>query len=330
MHKIQNTVLALLAIVVVTLLLVLGHSTVASAQSTANTLRLTPLRTDVTVKPGANATVDITITNQTDDAVTVRPSVNDFVSGDESGRPALILDDDEFAPSRSLKRFVTPLSDVTIPARKGITVKVAINVPSDAKAGGYFGAIRFSPTIPDSGGQVNLSASVASLILLTVPGDVTEKLVLTDYNIVQDGRAANYFHTTEGIGAAFRFQNEGGLQEGPFGKITVKKGDEIVYEYDFNISNPRDMVLPDGARKWEIPFDNIEGFGLYTVYSTFTYGQTNQTIESTKTFWILPWFVLIGAAVALLVLVGLIILVVLLVRRKRRRRRTRNMGYRRF
>lgn len=296
--------------------------------TTANTLKVSPVRTDVQIKPGQSGTVKVTVSNLTGNDILVRPIENDFVQGDENGTPSLILDANQYASTHSLKRFMTPLSDVTIPAKESKTVEVLITVPSDAQAGGYFGAIRFAPTTPDSGGQVNLSASVASLILLTVPGPVTEKLDLTDFSLLQGGKAGTDFRTPNDLQISFRFENKGNIQLGPFGKISVSQGKDVVYDYDFNAETPRDVVLPDGARKWTIPLENIKDFGHYTVNATFTYGSKNQSIDVERSFWVIPTSYIIAAVVALILLIGFIVWLVYFLK-GRRRRAARRGGRRR-
>ena len=87
----------------------------------ANTLKITPVRTDLEMDPGETKTVKITITNPADFDVEVRPIQNDFVADDEDGTPALILDEDEFAPNHSLKRFMQPIENVEVPAGESRT-----------------------------------------------------------------------------------------------------------------------------------------------------------------------------------------------------------------
>ncbi len=318
-RRFQTNIRIVITIAVAALVLGIFHPSLASA-ATANTLKVTPIRTDTQILPGASKKIQVTVSNLTGGSISVHPSINDFVAGDENGTPALILDETQFAPSHSLKRFVAPLSDFTIPAGQGKTIDVTINVPSTAQAGGYFGAVRFSPTSGDTGGQVNLSPSVASLMLLTVPGDIVQKLNLTDFNVQQHGVTGSTFATPDDISTKFRFENKGNVQVGPFGSISVKEGNKVVYTTDFNNKPQRDMVLPDSARVWSIPLKNIGTFGHYTVLATFTYGDKNQTVEATQSFWVIPPWVIISAIIALIVLIGLIILVIFLVRRSRRRR----------
>lgn len=314
-------IFAVLLLAVASVALVEGLESVKAQQAgTANTLKVSPVRTDVEINPGETKTVQTTVSNLTNEPINVRPIANDFVSSDEDGTPALILDADQYAPSHSLKRFISPLEDVVIPAGEAKTINVVISVPEDADAGGYFGSIRFAPASPDDGGQVNMSASVASLILLTVPGDFVENLNLTHFNIQQDGRPGSYFETPNALRASVRFENQGNIQTGPTGKIFVKNGNDIVYEAEFNNENPRELVLPGGARRWDIPLKDIGTFGHFTVHATFTYGQKNQTVEVSESFWVVPTVVIVAAVAALLLVVGFIIVMWIVIRKRRKGR----------
>lgn len=312
-------IIAVVAFATISVLSISLHQT-ASAQTTANTLKVAPVRSDITIESGQSKKIQVVVTNTTKSAISVRPVKNDFVAGDERGTPALILDQDKFAPTHSLKRFMEPIEDTVIPAGQSKPIDVVINVPKNAQPGGYFGAVRFAPTTPDSGGQVNLSASVASLILLTVPGDVVEKLDLTEFNIQQSGKTSGYFTSSNDLQASFRFQNKGSIQLGPVGKISIKQGKEVVYETDFNNKDQRDVVLTDSARRWDVPLKNIGSFGNYTVSATFTYGEKNQTVEVTRSFWVVPQIAIIAAVVILILLIALIAGGIWLVVRNRKKR----------
>lgn len=300
------------------LLLAFLLSNVVSA-NTANTIKVSPVRIDTEIEPGATDTVQVIVTNLTENEITLRPVLNDFIAGDERGTPALILDEDQYAPVHSLKRFLQPLENVTIPVGEARPIDVTINVPQDAQAGGYFGAVRFAPVTPDDGGQVNMSASAASLVLLTVPGDMVEKLELTNFDIKQNGSQSGFFYDGNNLHATIRFENKGNAQAGPIGKVSVIKKDKVIFENDFNNKNPRDMVLPNSARQWDVNLDNIEGFGKYTVSATLTYGQSNQSVEVSKTFWVIPWSVIIAVVAGVVVLAGAIVGAIVMIKRRRKR-----------
>jgi hypothetical protein len=292
---------------------------VTSANNQANTLKVSPVRSDISVKPGENKTVEVTVTNLTKADITVQPYENDFIAKGEDGTPALILNDNQYAPTHSLKRFMLPLGSFAVPAGKAKAVKVIIAVPTTAQPGGYFGAIRFAPANPADGGQVNLNASVASLMLLTVEGPMTEKLNVTDYSVQQNGKSGTYFQNPNNLAFSFRFENKGSVQEAPFGNISVKNGDKVVYSHEFNSESPRGMVLPDSARRWSVPLKNIGTFGYYTVEGTLTYGSKNETVNISQSFWVIPFAVIIGGIVGLLVLIGLFVGIVVFLRGYKRR-----------
>jgi len=302
----------------------------SSKTSTANTLKVSPVRTDIQIKAGESGEVPVTITNLTGTDILVAPIENDFIQGDEQGAPSIILDAKEYAPTHSLKRFMVPLGNVNVPANGSAQVKVKIIVPANAQGGGYFGALRFAPTTPDSGGQVNLSASVASLILLTVPGPVTEQLNLTSFELQQGqgGKSATDFRTPNDLKAVFRFENKGNIQEGPFGKISVTQGNKVVYDYDFNQDTPREVVLPDGARRWEVPIKDVGTFGHYTVHAIFTYGITNKTIEVERSFWVIPTAYIIAAIVLVVLIVAALVWLIFFLK-GRKRRIARRVAHRR-
>lgn len=303
-YQLRFQLLAIFA-VAAGVLLAAPTSSVAAVNA-PNTLKVSPVRSDISVKPGDSRTVKVTVTNQTSEPIFIHPVQNDFIAGDERGTPALILEEGKYAPTHSLKRFMKPLTDFTVPANQAKTIEVVINVPANAQAGGYFGAVRFAPSDPESGGQVNLSTSVASLILLTVPGDAVEKLELTDFEIQQNGKVGSFFTTPKDIQISARFRNDGNVQLGPFGKISVLKGDDVVYSVDFNDNDPREMALPDSARRWDIPVEKLDDFGHYKVNATFTYGSKNQTIEIEQSFWVVPVGVIIAVVAGVVGLIALI------------------------
>ncbi len=309
--------------VIILLVIVFGLQSnirAVAVDDATNVLKVSPVRTDIQVAAGTSKAIQTTVTNLTKAPIAIKPVANDFISADERGTPALILDEDKYAQTHSLKRFMQPFSNVTIPAGQAKIVDVVITVPANTPAGGYFGAVRFAPTILEGGGQVNLSASVASLILLTVPGEATEKLELTDFTILQRGKSSSYFYDSSHLEASVRFENKGNIQVGPFGKVSVKKNDKVIYETDFNNNDPRDMTLPDSARRWEIPLSKIGGFGNYTVVGTFTYGQKNQTLEVSESFWVIPpTAVMVITVASLLVLVSVVVAIWLVMRRRRRK-----------
>lgn len=250
--------------------------------------------------------VKVNVTNITSKPIVLQALENDFVAGDENGSPALILNPNSYAPSHSLKRFMVPIPDVAIAPNATQEVDVKIVVPKAAQAGGYFGALRFAPAGGTSA-PVVLSGSVASLILMTVPGPTVEQLTLTNFDIQQNGGTATNFRNSKNLSLFLRFENKGNLQESPFGQIYVQKGKKILYKYNFNNQQPPQEILPDSFRRWTIPLGGMGKFGKYTVGATLTYGTKGESIDITKTIWIIPTGYILAVVITLIVLVVVII-----------------------
>jgi hypothetical protein len=313
-----NKLRSVFTLVLCVMSLAFSNATVfAAASSSSSTssasnqeLRVSPVKTDITVAAGTAGTVKVIVSNLTNHAITVQPIENDFVAGGEEGQAALILSPDSYAPTHSLKRFMVPLSDVTLPADGGTTINVNITVPKNAQAGGYFGALRLAPTVGNAtsgSSSVAIGESVASLILMTVPGPTVEQLTLTNFDVQQNGGTSSNFRTPNDLDLFLRFGNQGNLQESPVGQINVQKGKKILYTYNFNQTQPQDEILPDSYRRWYIPIKNLGKFGEYTVSGTFSYGSKGETIDIQKTVWIIPTGYIITG---IIVVVALILVIV--------------------
>lgn len=173
-------------------------STTPATTGSTDTLKISPVETELTIAAGASAMVKTYITNITNATMEVQPIENDFIAGSqENGTPFIILGANSYAPTHSLKRFMLPLSNITITPGQKKEVDVTIQVPKTAQAGGYYGAVRFAPTSANADSSVNLDTSAASLILVTVPGALVEKLALTNFNVEQNGANGTSFQNSK-------------------------------------------------------------------------------------------------------------------------------------
>lgn len=284
----------------------------ASSSSTGggNGLRISPVRTDLTINPGTTQTIDVYVTNLTSAPANLQGVVDDFTAGtDESGTPAILLNGSK-APSHSLKEYVSPIGNFTLAANATKDVKVTISIPKGVAGGGYFGAVRFMPASMNSSKNVNLAASVASLVIVTVPGPVTQQLSISSFDVRRMNTQTNaldgpsvFFTSNKNLNAVVRFDNTGNLQEEPFGKILLKKGDKVIGTYEINNTQPLGNVLPDSIRRFSTPLTGLSSFGKYTLEGNFGYGTTGQLLSAQTTFYILPVSAIVFAVVVLLVII---------------------------
>lgn len=291
-----------------------------------NALKVSPVRTDVTMDPGTQRTVTVYISNLTDVPTTLDPVFNDFIaSGNEDGQPQVILDENQYAPSHSLKQFVLNMPNFTIAPNQTKQIDIKINIPKEAAGGGYFGAIRFQPAQLDDGSKetLNLTASVGSLILLRVNGDIREAMNVASLTVHKDKKeAASFFTSNKGLQAVIRFENTGNVQLEPFGKMQVKRFGKAVGSYEINARGEnaaRASVLPESIRRFTQDLKGLSSFGKYTIEGSFGYGSTGQLITAKTTFYIIPLALIILGIIALLIVVFLIFALPRMIRSYNRR-----------
>lgn len=281
-------------------------------QSTVNGngFKIWPVRIDAVIAPGESRTEDVYIQNVSSVAENLQVLVNDFQAGtDESGIPSLLLNGSN-APQNGLRQYVTlPVNNFTIQPQETKDVKVQISIPNNAPGGGYFGAIRFAPVNVDASKNVTLSASVASLVLVKVPGNITEQMSIASFDARSNDKPHGIFISNKSIDAVVRFRNSGNVQEQPFGKIILKKGSTVLASYEVNNTDPPGNVLPNSIRKFTVPLSKIGSFGKYTLEGNFGYGANGQLLSAKTTFYVIPMALMIlGLAIVVLILLAVFVM----------------------
>lgn len=290
-----------------------------SITSSGNGFRISPVRTDLVIERGQAKVVTIYITNVTSTTVSLRTVVDDFQSRDETGTPAL-LTDGQSLPRHGLKQYTKVPSDIiTLNPGQQKTTTATVSIPSNAVPGGYFGAVRFAPTDQSGDKNVNLAASVGSLILVKVPGEVKEVVSISSFGVGRGGSPHGLFFSNKNLQAIVKFQNSGDVQEQPFGKIQLKKGNTVLSSHEINDTQPRGNVLPDSTRKFTVQLDNVGKFGKFTIEGNFGYGSNGQLLSSKSTFYVIPMVLILGVIAGIAILVSAIYFVPKAVRRHDRR-----------
>lgn len=279
-----------------------------------NGLRISPVITNLTISPGKTSIVYVTITNVQTVPATLDAIINDFTaSPDESGNPAILINPNEYAPSHSLKRFILPINNaINLTPGESVVVPVTIDVPASAAGGGYYGLVRFAPAgnNTQAGKNLSLAGSVGSLILLTVPGNIVNNLSIASFNVQSGGSDRTVFFSNKNINVVVRFNNQGNIQEQPFGNIILKKhGGKQLSSIQINNTSPRGNVLPGSIRKFTLSLTKVGSFGEYTAYGNFGYGSNGQLLSAQTNFYVIPLNLIIIVLVILaLILISIFVL----------------------
>lgn len=299
-----------------------GFTIAQSDPSGGSGLRVSPTRTELTLINEESREVVHNIKNVTQSPVSVQISLNDFESDGITGQPLLIGNPDEVS-ANSMREFVVLPEDFDLQPDEEKEVKIQVSVPQDAIPGAYYGSVlyRASPLNATNDGQVALVASVGSLLLLEVPGDITEQIEITDISAyLGDSSGSIFTKKPDNIGILIK--NLGNSFAKPFGKIAVTDWrDNEVFSYELNDIDRRKNVLPESSRVFFQELFNIEETivngqvvvektspintpGRYTVSGNISHGSTGEIFTVSATFWYLPlWFILL--------IVGFVLAVVL-------------------
>ena len=277
-----------------------------ATQQGGSGLQLSPTRSEISGQPGESKTFKITLKNVTQGEVTAQAFLNDFESDNSSGTPQIIVDSTKAKTPYSLRDMIGDLQNVDLKAGETKEITHTINIPNNVAPGAYFGALRYAAvpvgqdTSSTSDRQVSLTASVAHLVFLEVPGDVVQKIQIESLAVMNDTTKKSVFFKAPN-NAALTVKNLGNGFSRPFGKVVVTKGSSEVYSYDVNNTDPKGIVLPNSSRTFTDGIKNVKTPGKYKITGSVAYGNGGEVVSYETTFWYLPaWF--LGAIAFILVL----------------------------
>ncbi len=322
----QKTKTVLVAIMVALVFLVSSPFSRAQQVRSGSGLSISPTVSEFTINPGGTDHVNITLKNITVDDVVAKGEVDDFKSDNITGNPEIITNSKEVNPN-SIKKFVANIDDVPLAKGQQKQVIIGLDVPKNTPPGAYYGIIRYraipSVLAQPGAGQVALTASVGTIVLITVPGNLQEQVQVKGLHVARGAREGSFFvkpPTTIGITIA----NFGNGFVKPFGTVEVHDVfNKTVATYQFN--NPKQLgnILPHSSRTFTHNIKGISKIGRYTVLASVSYGNGSQVLTVSKNFWYIPLWIVV---IVLIILAALIFLAVRSYRRYRKDRRHSHKG----
>lgn len=295
-----------LAIFLISCFFVFTSTAFVSAQSIG--IKMTPVVLKELVDPGQSLHRQLKITNQSDSARTFFAYLRDFNAEGESGQPKLL------PPGVDNGYSIASWIDITsegldLGPGEEKTVDYIIRVPADIGPGGYRGAILMGTEPPriqvdsaDRGAGMSIAQQAASLVLLQVRGDVDEEASIREFNTDKD-----YYSTPFDVNFLVRIESTGNVHVEPHGAIKIENmfGKEVAV---IRINEKGGVILPNSVRKFSnIHWIGKNAIGKYTATLGLTYGtdvksggQGKSSLVGTKTFWIIPWRIIIPAGLTML------------------------------
>jgi hypothetical protein len=243
-------------------LAVFASAPLASAQQAAPSgsgLSISPTITQLTINPGGTNHVSITLKNITVDDVIAKGEVDDFKADNVTGNPQIITNSSTPTPN-SIKKFVQNIDDVPLAKGQQKSVIIGLDVPKSATPGAYYGIIRYR-AVPKAlatpgPGQVALTASVGTIVLVTVPGQVREQVQVKGIQVYRGARESSLFiRPPDKVGITITNFGNGFVR--PFGTVEIHDVlNKTVATYQFN--NPKQLgnILPNSSRTFT---NNVKG-----------------------------------------------------------------------
>lgn len=280
-----------------------------ATQNSGSGLQLSPTKTDLSGQPGEQKPFSITLKNITQNEVTAQVFLNDFESDNNTGNPQIIVDNRTRTPY-SLASMLKNFTDVDLKAGETKEIKLIIDIPADVAPGAYFGALRYA-AIPKGQAQtqaerqVSLTASVAHLVFVEVPGDINEQIQLESLTATQNGNKGTFFFSAPDK-VDLGVKNLGNGFSRPFGKVSINGPfGKNVHTYDVNNTDPRGIILPKSARIFTDDAKNIKMPGKYNLTASVAYGNGGEVISYKTSFVYMPaWAIAVIVALIALIAAG--------------------------
>jgi hypothetical protein len=265
-------------------------------------LQISPAVIEINAQPGQTVNFQLKLTDISGGALNAHMTVNDFGAKNEQGDPEIILDTSETS-QYSMRQWVSPQPDVKLSSQQTKIFAMTINVPKDAEPGGHYAIIRFTgqQDNPVGGARVAQAASIGTLILMRIGGNISDSLRFADFYASQNGAKHKLFYASP-ITFSQRLRNEGSVHEKPTGQVVVKNlfGKTVAtLETNPKLHN----VLPASTRRFDEVWKGKFLVGPYHVDAKIKYGPQARVITSTLTIWFFPWrelLYLLGAVIILL------------------------------
>jgi hypothetical protein len=294
----------MLIVSVLVLVASFGVSSYAQQNQAGSGLNISPTRTELTIEPGKSATVKLSLRNVSGQDVTAKVIVNDFESDGVTGQPKVIVDTSKVSPN-SIRDFLKGIDDIPLAKDEKKDVQFEVQVPANAAPGAYYGVVRYTAVPPGQElsqvNQVSLTASVGSLVLLSVPGNITEQIQVRSLHAKHDKTVGSFFLQAPNK-VDIEIKNNGNGFSKPFGRVSVSKGGKDVYSYELNSTDPKGSILPKSVRVFTDDIKNVKTPGRYNIVANISHGQGGEVITYNSSFWYIPAWCLIALLAVLVAL----------------------------
>ena len=228
-----------------------------SAEGSAKGLALAPIRTEAVIAPGWAASYKLNLTNYSDRPMAVALSAEEFSVVDQSY-------DYSFDMQSNMSKWVTfDKTVVQLDPGKSSIVPYVVKVPQDAEPGGRYISLFASTDVQNVSGEFSTEQRIASLIYLTIKGNVTRtgELKSLQSPFVFDGYQPWKITIANRGTAHFRSRYSVSVR-------SIFDGQEVASKTDDS------LILPSTTRAIDAPMPVLKYLGVYRAVYTVGLGDS--------------------------------------------------------
>jgi hypothetical protein len=254
----------------------------ANAQEASRTFTISPPGVEVKLDPGKTAEGVIKLINDGNSPLTFQTSLQDFIVKDAEGTPS-VLPPNTLSNKYSASTWVAIYPDVvTIKPHEKVELKYFIQVPLDARPGGHYAAVMYTPTttLGVSGTGATVNTSVGTLFYVTVNGPVSIKASITSF-------LTKFLWDMGPVTLTTNILNTSDVHITPKGVVTLtnmlgqKSSEKALATYN---------IFPGGvSRNYHTQVGKKFMLGFYKAHVEATYGPNNALLAANTSFIVFPW-----------------------------------------
>ena len=298
----KHSIIGISLLITLTSLFLIPYSVPAAKAQSVRTMTVTPPRVEIKLDPGGKTEGVIKIINDSTEPLTFDVIMQDFIVDNTQGVPNILPPDSIDNKYAASTWIGLESQQVTVPPRTRQNLSYYIQVPADAKPGGHYAAVVYSPTVEEDTEQssgATITSQIGTLFYVTVNGPITEKADVTLF----DGDRFNEYGPVD---VTTQIRNIGDNHIRPRGYVTISN---MFGKQSYTAPLLERNIFPGGQGiNYENKFGTKFMLGRYKADLMGSYGiNNNLPLAASFYFWVIPWKIIlvIILAVATVVLGGL-------------------------
>lgn len=260
-----------------------------------------PAKTELFLKRGEKVTKSLSVVNRTDREQIFTVEIEDFKGSRDLKQSVVLLGNDR--SPYSLKDYIKPeQNSFKLKSKQRGVIDVVISIPNDAEPGGHYGSVLVSSAPSSEEGdeidnKTRTVSRIGALYFVRVDGKVKEDAKLTDFRM-ENSKA---FYEKGPFNFELLFENNSSVHLTPNGKVEVKN---MIGRKVKELEVSPFFSLPDSLRASVVSWESSFAFGRYTATATINRGYLESPDVAdvqTITFWVLPWKIVVGFGLAIII-----------------------------